>query len=415
MIELQGVLRILAAALGGAAVGVERQWSGHAAGPTAHFAGVRTFTLLGGLAGLAGWLWTANQPAAAVILLSAAAALVVVAYAAASRYDVDGTTEVAAIVVLAAGTIAGLGYITLASGVIAVTCLLLIEKSTLHAWVARLDDEALRAGARFAVMAVVILPLLPEGPFGPLGGVKPRELWALVLFFSGLSFAGYIARRVAGAAQGYPIAGVLGGLVSSTSVTLNFARASRREVGLGKPLAFGVLAACTVMLLRVLIATIVLNPAVAMALVPYLAGPFLVGAAMIVIALTRGGYGEGETPVLKNPLQIRAALEMAVLFQFVLFAVYAAGSLWGRAGLLVSGAVLGLTDLDALTISMAKSASEGIPAEIAARAVAIGILSNTLLKLAVTLAVGRAEFRRLATATLAAVAAVSAASIVLLP
>ena len=87
----------------------------------------------------------------------------------------------------------------------------------------------LEAAARFAVMAVVILPLLPEGPYGPAGGIRPRELWALVLLFAGLSFAGYIARRVVGAKHGYPVAGLLGGLMSSTSVTLAFSRASRDE------------------------------------------------------------------------------------------------------------------------------------------------------------------------------------------
>ena len=70
----------------------------------------------------------------------------------------------------------------------------------LHALVRRIDDEELRAAARFGVMAVVILPLLPEGPIGPLGGIRAARLWLLVLFFTGLSFTGYLARRIFGAA-----------------------------------------------------------------------------------------------------------------------------------------------------------------------------------------------------------------------
>ena len=80
-------------------------------------------------------------------------------------------------------------------------------------------------------MAAVILPLLPAGPFGPLGGVRPRQLWALVLFFSGLSFVGYLARRAAGPGRGYALAGTLGGVLSSTSVTLTFSRLSRESPG----------------------------------------------------------------------------------------------------------------------------------------------------------------------------------------
>ena len=142
---------------------------------------------------------------------------------------------------------------------IAVSTLLLVEKSHLHALVARIDDDELRAAARFGVMAIVILPLLPEGPYGPLGGVKPRELWLLVLFFSGLSFAGYVARRMFGPGRGYPVAGLLAGLVSSTNATFMFARQSRRDVELSRPLAIGTIAACTVLFPRVLVATLVLN------------------------------------------------------------------------------------------------------------------------------------------------------------
>ena len=200
---------------------MERERSGHARGPGAHFAGVRTFTLMGGLAGTVGWLWTGNLQLPAVVLLLGATALVVAAYAAASRNNVDGTTEVAALIVLAAGVLAGTNHLGLASGVIAVTTLPLVEKSRLHALVASIDDAGLRAGFRFAVMAVVILPLLPEGPYGPLGGIRPRQLWTLVLFFSGLSFGGYIIRFFVGSRRGYPIAGVIrfgtsdGGAVSS--------------------------------------------------------------------------------------------------------------------------------------------------------------------------------------------------------
>src|SRR5512134_3141491 len=154
------------------AVGVERQWSGHATGPQARFAGIRTFTLLGGIAGIAGWLWVADFHAFAIVLLAASAGLSVIAYAAASRTDIDATTEVSALVVLAAGVVAGVGQVTLASAIIALTSLFLIEKSRLHGLVARLDDEGLRAAARFAVMAVVVLPLLPQGPFGLWDSVR---------------------------------------------------------------------------------------------------------------------------------------------------------------------------------------------------------------------------------------------------
>ena len=184
--------------------------------------------------------------------------------------------------VLAAGVLAGMGSVRLASGIIALVTLLLVEKSRLHALVQRIDDVGLQSGVRFAVMALVILPLLPEGPYGPLGGVRPRELWALVLFFSGLSFAGYVARRLVGPGHGYLVTGLLGGLASSTNVTFTFARTSRADLAADRALAFGAVAANAMLYPRVLIATAILNPAVVPPLVGYLAAPALVAAIVTV-------------------------------------------------------------------------------------------------------------------------------------
>ena len=401
-------LGVLIAALGGAAIGVERERSGHASGPGARFAGVRTFTLLGGLAGLCGWLWAAGYAAPATVLLTGSAALVVVAYVAASRHDPDGTTEVAAFVTLAAGVMAGVGYLAIASASVAVTALLLIEKSRVHGLVERMDETAVRAGFRFAVMAVVLMPLLPVGPFGPLGGIKPRQLWLFVLFFSGISFAGYIARLFVGAKQGYLVAGLLGGLVSSTSVTLAFARASRREdASVGRPLAFGVVAACTVLFIRVMVVTGVLWTPLAQRLLPLFAAPFLVGVLVVLVGLRRPRQERSDIHTLQNPLQFGAAIQMALLFQAVLFIVDGVRSAWGDVGLVVTGAILGLADVDALMISMAHTAATGGSVAIAATAVAVGILSNTLVKFLIATAVGRMPFRLTAAVGLAAMAAAS--------
>lgn len=408
--EAQGVIGIAIAALGGMAIGVERQWSGHALGPKAHFGGVRTFTLLGAFAGMAGWFWALGAVSLAAVFAAAGAALVIAAYATTS--DRDATTEVAALVVIAAGVLAGAGYHALASGVVAVTALLLIEKSRLHAAVAHIDDAGLRAAIRFAVMAIVVLPLLPEGPFGPLGGIRPRQLWILVLFFSGLSFLGYLARRFVGERQGFALAGLLGGLVSSTSVVLTFSRASRDKPRTA--LAFGILAACSVMYGRVLVATAVLNFDLMVALLPYLAAPFLVAIAFALLGLRRSKAGDGKPDAATNPLGLKSALQLAALFQVVLFAVHGAREVWGDLGLVVSGAILGLADMDALTISMSRSAAEPSMLSVAAQAIAMGVLSNTIFKMAVTLLIGRGAVQTLAAAGLASAAIASAASFYLL-
>lgn len=413
MIANVDLIGLLIASLGGAAVGLERQRSGHAEGPSARFAGIRTFTLLGGLAGLSGSMWTIGLTAPAVVLLGAAAAITVAAYIAASRHDVDGTTEVAALVVMAAGVLAGIGAYRLASGIIALTSLLLVEKSQLHALAARIDDVGLRAGVRFAVMALVVLPLLPQGPFGPLGGVRPRELWALVLFFSGLSFVAYIARRIVGPGHGYFVTGLLGGLVSSTNVTFTFARRSSTETESARALAFGAVAANAMLYPRVLTAIAVLNFALLPTVFPYLVMPGLVAACTAAIGFRRTPKEGSTGPGMTNPLQLGAALQMALLFQVVLMLVQLADRMWGQAGVFTSAAVLGLTDVDALTVSMARGMADTASPEVAAIAIAVGVLSNTVLKLAVVLSFGSQQFKRVAGGTLGVMIVAAAAVFVL--
>jgi uncharacterized membrane protein (DUF4010 family) len=399
------VTYILVATFGGAVVGLERQWSGHASGPNARFAGVRTFTLIGGLSGIAGWLCTSALMPVALVLLGGLMGLIVAAYARASARDVDGTTEMAAIVTSGAGVLAGLGHLALASGIVALTSLLLVEKPRLHAWVSRIDEPEMRAGVRFAVMAIVVLPLLPEGPFGPWGGVRPRALWALVLFFSGLSFVGYVARRMAGPRQGYAVAGLLGGLVSSTNVTITFARLSRDARAPRAALAAGVLAACALLFVRVEITSAVVSQALSRRLIPVFVPAFVIGVVGFVLGL-RQREGEGadrEGP--GNPLEFRSAIQMTALFQAVLFLIHFVQSRFGASGVVVTGALVGLTDMDALTLSMSQQAAAGTELDVAALALATGIVSNTIVKLLISVIVGRGLFRTLVGIGLAAIAA----------
>lgn len=404
------LIALAVAILGGAAVGVERQRSGHASGSHARLGGIRTFTLLGTVGGIAGLLAADGYGLSAAVLEAGALALVVVGYFRASTDDVDATTEVAALVVLGSGTLSGLGYASTSAALTTITVLLLAEKTRLHRLVERLDQATMLGAARFAVMSVVILPLLPEGPFGPAPGVRPRELWMLVLLFSGLSFLGLIARRLVGAA-GYPLTGLLGGLVSSTSVTLTFARLSQKHAALAAPLATGAVAASTILFLRVAAAAAVLNPTMVWTLARYLGPPFLAAVISLAIAWRTMRGARVTVPDQKNPLQFRAALEMAALFQVVLFAVYFIRLWLGEPGLLASGFVLGLTDVDALTLSMTRSTSTGTSIDVACRAILVGIIANSLMKAGIAVAIGRRQFAWQTAASLAAIAAAGTAMV----
>ena len=411
-LDFDTVIGIIIAILGGAAVGVERQRSGHATGPGARLGGIRTFTLLGTLAGIAGFLIEANLVVPAALLIAGALALTIAGYIRASRNDVDATTEVAAVVVIGAGVLAGLGHLRLSAALTTLTVLVLAEKPTLHGMVARLDEPTMLAAARFAVMSAVILPLLPTGPYGPAPGFRPRELWMLVLLFSGMSFVGYIAQRVSGA-SGYPLTGLLGGLVSSTSVTLTFARLSQSHPKQEGPLATGAVAASTMLFLRVAVAVAVLDATLLPALARYLVAPFAVSAIALLLAWRSLADKHSAPQTLRNPLQFRAAIEMAALFQAVLFGVHYVRMWIGESGLLASGFVLGLTDVDALTLSMTRSVSTGTTIDAACRAIVMGIVANSMMKALMAVVVGAGRFRWQAGAALAAMAAAGVMTLLL--
>ena len=411
---METVVPLAVAALSGLAVGLEREWSGHATGPAARFAGLRTFFLLGLLGGITGLLVAQGLTGPAAAILAGGAGLAVAAYVVAARRpgaDPDGTTEAAALVVLALGTLAGLGYLAIASGSTAVVVLALGEKTRLHRLVQRIGEVELRAALQFAVLALVVLPLLPEGPYGPLGGIRPRELWIIVLLFSGLSFSGYLAQRIAGPRLGYPIAGLLGGIVSSTAVTLHFARQSRSEPAAAVPLAVGVIGACTVLLPRVAIVAGILNAAVAEVLLPLLALPAAVGVLMVARGLARRDTPPAAKDTTRSPLRLGPAVRMALLFQVVLMAMVFVRARFGSPGVIASAAALGLTDVDALVLSMTSMGTEPATMQLAAQAITVGILSNTLLKLGLALGFGTAGFRWRTAAGLAALAAATGAGL----
>ncbi|HEX8941672.1 MAG TPA: DUF4010 domain-containing protein [Gemmatimonadaceae bacterium] len=415
--EMQIAARLAIAALIGLAAGLEREWSGHTSGPDARFAGLRTFFLLGLVGGIAGVLGANSNPVLAGAIALGGAALCVSAYAMTVRRPgtgTDGTTEAAALTVVGLGAIAGAGWIGVAAGAGAVVVLMLREKERLHWLVRHLQEPELRAGFQFAVLAVVVLPLLPTGPYLGVLDFRPRALWMIVLVFSALNFAGFAARRIVGASRGLGITGALGGIVSSTAVTLSFSRQSRSETQLGAPLARGVIAACTMLIPRILVVSAAFNPAVALQALPLLAPPFVLGLGLSAFGWRSDQETAAATPAdgVKNPLHLGAALRMGVAFQVAMVLITLVQRAWGTTGVYTTAAVLGLTDMDALTVSMSRPESN-VASGTAARAIAIGILMNTFLKLTLAVGLGRLTFRRRAAVGLVSLAAASAVGLLI--
>ncbi|HEY3287695.1 MAG TPA: MgtC/SapB family protein [Gemmatimonadaceae bacterium] len=416
---LDTATRLAVAGLVGLAVGIERQRSGHAIGPDQDFAGIRTFLLIGLLGGLGGLFVAHDAALIGVALVAAGALLAVGAYVVTAQKDtehaVDGTTETAALVVLALGVMAGTGALRFAAGIGALVVLALAEKHRLHGWVDHLDPVEMRAALHFAVLALVVLPVLPTTIATPVGEVTPRATWMLVLVISGLNFIGHLARRVVGRERGYAVTGALGGLVSSTAVTWGFARSSRDEEALRPAYAAGVIGASTVLFPRVIIVVLLLNASVGIAALPYLAAPFVVGVVCSWWAartpVTSQSAAE-ESP--RSPLNLTAALQMALAFQVVLLFMAFVRSTFGETGIYSTAALFGVTDVDAISVAMTRLGGADTSTT-AARAIAVAVASNTLAKGIIAGIVGRGTFRLRVAAALSLMFVALAATLVLLP
>ena len=396
--ELDAGMRLVIAALVGAGVGLEREWTAQSSGQDVRFAGLRTFLVLGLLGGIGGLLIGSAAPLAGATILLGGMALAVAAYVMAARrldHDIGGTTEAAALVVIALGALAGTGFMMLAAAAGSLVVLVLREKKRLHWLVARVGRPELQAALQFAVLAFVVLPILPEGPFGGALALRPRAVWGFVLLFSGLNFVAYILQKAIGPGLGEIVTGAAGGVVSSTLVTLNFSRRSRGDHKHAEALAFGVIAACTVLVPRVVIVSTFIAPATLLPLAKLLWPCLLVGIAATFIGWRRQTPTGEEQPAqeIRNPLRLRSAIEMALVFQVSMIAIAYARDRWGTAGIYSSAAILGFTDVDALTMTMSRL-DGGLGVELAARAIAVGIISNTVLKLGLGVSIGAPKFRR---------------------
>jgi len=386
------------AALGlGMLIGMERE---RTQGAEQTFAGVRTFSLValfGAIAVFAGeqsgFHWIVGLAFLAIL------ALVVSAYyITAKGGEIGATTEVSVLITFFVGGICAWGEVGVAGAITVVAMLLLALKGWLHNLASRIEPSDVEATLKFAIITLIILPLVPDTNYGPAGleVINPYKTWLMVVLIAGLNFVGYILVKVLGREHGLGITGLLGGLVSSTAVTLSFSQRSRSEPHLAPVLALAILLAWTVMFFRVVVEVGVVNFSLAKSLV---LGMALMGAVSLVICLLlwrRGRSTEkAEVESGHNPFELGDAIKFGGLFAVVIFVASAAQLYLGDNGLYLAGALAGLTDVDAIALSMANLAQQDPSnSSAAARTIVIAVISNTMVKCGMTIWLGAPSLRR---------------------
>lgn len=367
--------------------------------------GVRTFVLFAQAGAVGAWLSrTQGSPWIFVATVAAVTALAVAGYLAQARVRPDSiglTTEMAAVATALLGGMAVFGYPEIAVALAIVTSALLAYKQSLHTLVAKIGTDDLYAGVKLLVATFVVLPVLPRRAIDPLGALNPYELWWLVILISTLSLVGYVTVRWLGPSTGTILTGLFGGLVSSTAITLAFARRSREQATDHADvhlLTAGILVAWTVMFGRILVEVAVVHA-------PLVAGLMLTcgvmgGVALLVAALhwraaTQADPGEERAIAeLRNPFSLTAAVRFALLFAAVLLLVAAARRYGPSGSLYAVSALAGLTDVDAITLSMAAATRDGQDPAVSAAAILIAALANTLVKGGLVVTLGAPSLRQ---------------------
>lgn len=410
----------LALALGiGLLIGLERGWHDRNLDDGGRVAGIRTF----GLIGLLGGVWATLARTLDDRVLAAALLVFGIAVTAAHVMrvrrlgDLGATTLVASLLTFGLGAMAVRVDMALAASAAVIVTLLLGMKTALHGWVRRIEYVELVAVLQLLLISVVMLPVLPDRGFGPWQALNPREIWWMVVLIAGISFVGYVAVRYAGTRRGMLITAIAGGLASSTVVTLNFARLSKRNPELARVLAAGAAAATLTLFARVVVIVAAVNPRlsadVAMLLAPGAAVSALGG---LILWPYRQKSELPETIAVRNPFEFWTAFRFGLLLTGVLLAGRALQNWYGAGGLYATAAIAGLADVDAVTLSMSRLAGDiagpfAVSAATARIAILIAVAVNTIAKAAIAVAFGADGFRWRVAAALVGVAAALAGSL----
>jgi uncharacterized membrane protein (DUF4010 family) len=381
-------------------VGLQREFSSLRESKSPTFAGVRTFPLLAAYGCAAALVAdSAGAPAVFAVLFALIGALVVAAYVCTGRAgDPGATTEVAALITVLLGALCFWGKLQLAAALGVTTTVLLSAKIPLVRWISRLTQEDLIAALKFGVVTAVVLPVLPREPLGPppFDVLVPQKLWLMVVLISALGFVGYVLIKVAGPARGIGLTGLLGGMVSSTAVTMSFSQKSRESKGLAKPLALGAIVAWSVMFARILAVLAVVNRGLLSEIwLPFLA---VAAAGGLYAGWLQFSDREASTSEVSfsNPFELSGAFRFGILYALVLLVSRAMQLRFGDRGVLISSLLAGIADVDAITLSLADLSRSGeLGAMTASRGILLAAISNTAVKSGIVLSTGSPGFRRI--------------------
>lgn len=379
-IEWTAQLRFIVALALGFLVGLERE-SSKSKQKKIILGGIRTYPIISMLGFGCAWLYNIGVQAILPIGLIAVSGLTAISYFTKVQTERLGvTSEVTALVTYVVGALAFLVDIWAAMALGIINTILLSEKSRLEEMVEKLDRVEFLAVLKFLLVTLIILPVLPDKEYTTFH-LNPSKIWQIVIIVSTISFVGYFLSKRLGDHIGFRLSGLVGGIVSSTAVSIAYGRMAQKNESISRNALQGSLIASSVMYLRVLILISVINPSFVYTIWWQLVILSLIGFGLSFIKFSiRAGKSSfnKESQNLQNPFEIRPSLMFALLFVVLSVITGWVKMYFGQAGILTLSAIVGITDIDPFILSLISSSNFGI--NIVASAIIIAMMSNAIMK-----------------------------------
>ena len=380
----------LSLALGiGLLMGIERGWHERKVAEGRRVAGMRTFALIGLLGGVIALLDGGSGLILGLGFLGLSALIVAGYVLGREPGNFGATTLVAALLTFALGALAARGQTSVAVSATIVAVGLLSLKPELHRWLRHLERQELQGTWKMLLISVVLLPVLPNEGMGPYKALNPHQIWMMVVIIAGVTFVGYFLVKLAGLRMGTLLTAAIGGLVSSTAVTLDFARKAKKQRGNNKLYAAGILIAWGVMFLRQGALVLLIHPG----LLPGIWRPFalmsgltlLVILVLLVPGMMKSPLDEPWSPSqeqssLRNPFEFGPALVFGLFLGLILLLSEVLRHRFGDSGIYALSGISGLADVDAITLSLAQLSKKDLDLRVAVQGITIAAASNTLVK-----------------------------------
>jgi len=356
-------------------------------------AGSRTFALIALLGFLSGWLNKSVPMIVSIIAFSVVGLLVLSYYLKAVLYKKMGmTSQIAAIITYLLGLMVYFHLEQYAIFIGVLMIILLEIKPRLQKIEQNITPADLNASILLLAMTFLILPILPDEMIGPYKLFNPYKTWLMAIIIASISFVGYVAIKILGNKRGVLLTGLFGGLISSTAVSISLSQMYTTQKEYLNNFAAGIAMACTLMYIRVLFEAFVINQEVALALLlPYAAAS--VSGLIFVYILYKysktATFNLEDTDIAKNPLQLSEALKFGLLFGIIYGAISVIQGNYGNIGVYIISTLSGITDVDAITLSLSQLTSDQ---KLSVQASAIGIIiasaTNSLVKLGIVYWIG---------------------------